>query len=230
MRISVDYRLWLFSLSIYLSICLYTNLSIYLSIYLSVCISIYPFIYLKYMFVCLSVCLSVYISIYISIYLSIWLSNYLSIIIFIYPSLYLNYLGLPNCMYVHFMSVCLSVCISVYDSLFLSIYLFLGQLILGRSQDEHACTNISKFSISLGVFFLGGGGNNMEITMCIPTLFTNISEEKYPPTSPKLKLKIILSCILGVWEAARYMASWQFVSALKICQFCRELKSHLCPL
>jgi len=95
--LSMCLSVYLFYLSIYISV----HLSIFLSVYLSICLSVY-----------LSICLSVYLSICLSVYLSICLYEYLSI----YPSFYLSICLSVYC------SICLSVCLS--NCLFvLSVYL-----------------------------------------------------------------------------------------------------------
>ena len=77
-----------YDLSIYLSLCLPTEISVYLSVFLAIDLSIF-----------LSVCLSIGLSVYLSIYLSIDLPTYLSISIYLSIDLYV-------CMY-----VCMYVCI-----------------------------------------------------------------------------------------------------------------------
>jgi len=93
--LSMCLSVYLFYLSIYISV----HLSIFLSVYLSICLSVYLSICLS---VYLSICLSIYLSICISVYLSIFLSVYLSIGLLFYLFICLSFQ----------LSICL-ICLSV---------------------------------------------------------------------------------------------------------------------
>ena len=106
--ISIWFYMYVFSVSIFECLCIFTYLLIsiysYLSIYLSICLSVY---------------VSIYLSIYLSIFLSIFLSFYLSIFLSIYLSFFLSFI-LSFCLF----SVCLSVCLYLFINL--SVFLFVG--------------------------------------------------------------------------------------------------------
>ena len=114
-----ELSLFLFCLSVCLSVWLSVCLSDYLSVCLSDCLSVCLSVWLS---VCLTDCLSVWLSVCLTACLSVWLSDCLSASLTVCLSIYLS-VFLFVCLWSGSVSIYFSACISLDVCLCLSAYL-----------------------------------------------------------------------------------------------------------